>query len=88
LKRREQEDSTVGCVGDVVAALAREILTTDVSRCSNEGSWMSIGGVGGDKERELSIRNTSGRKDGDVAVWESWGEAIVTGVHGPSVLEL
>ena len=41
-----------------------------------------------DKERELSIRNASFRKDGDVAVWESWGEAIVTGVHGPIVLEL
>jgi len=41
-----------------------------------------------DKERALSIRNASYRKDGDVAVWEGWGEAIVTGVHGPIVLEL
>ena len=41
-----------------------------------------------DKERELSIRNVSCRKDGDVAVWESRGEAIVTGVHWPIVLEL
>jgi len=41
-----------------------------------------------DKERELSIRNASCRKDGDVTVWGSWGEAIVMGVHGPIVLEL
>jgi len=41
-----------------------------------------------DKQRELSIRNTSFMKDGDVAVWERWGEAIVTGVNGPIVLEL
>jgi len=41
-----------------------------------------------DKERELSIRNASCRKDGDVPVCESWAEAIVTGVHGPIVLEL
>ena len=48
--------------------------------CSNLRMW--------DKERELSLRNPSCRKDGDVTVWESWGEGIVTGVHGPIVLEL
>jgi len=41
-----------------------------------------------DKARELSIRNTSCWKDGDVVVWPSWGEAIVTGVYRPIVQEL
>jgi len=89
LRRVEQEDSTVGCVGGVVATRAREIVTTDMSRRGNEGAQVSIGGVGGDKEHELSIRNASCRKDGDVAVWESWGEAIVTGgprAHCPGAL--
>jgi len=47
LRRVEQEDSTVGCVDGVVAALAREIVTTDMSRRGNEGAQVSIGGGGG-----------------------------------------
>ena len=45
-RRVGQEDSTVGCVGGVVLALAREIVTTDMSRRGNEGAQVSIGGGG------------------------------------------
>ena len=44
MRKAEREDSTVGCVGGVVAALAREIVTTDISRCGNEGAQVLVEG--------------------------------------------
>ena len=59
-RRIESGDSTVRCFGDVVSALAREIVTPDVSGCGNERAGMLVGGGGGaikmqavNKEREL-----------------------------------